>query len=156
MVIKILRPGAVTADELKSITGTRVQIDPAVLASLPEGASVSSPGMKYKHYAPRAEVFLVEGNFDEFDRICVEAGIKENNTWAMCFAGEGGKLSIPCIEYGAENDPLEQCANVFDTLRKLDELGVERVYVRAPAKEGVFLAAYNRLLRAAAFRVIQG
>jgi len=158
--IKILRPGAVTADEIAAATGLSVgsdiEIDPAVLSPLPEDAAPPSPGMKHRHYAPRAEVILVEGDFDGFadvvSRVVGDAG--PYKLWAMCFAGEGDKLSVPYIEYGGENDHLGQCGAIFDALRRLDAMGAERVYVRAPSRDGIGLAAYNRLLRAAGFRVV--
>lgn len=153
--IRLLRPGAVTADEISAVAGTDVKIDSAVLSSLPEGSAAASPGMKYRHYAPRAEVILVEGGFDGFLRLCAGfAANNDDNVWAMCFDGEGDRLGMPYVEYGAIDDPLGQCSRIFDALRWFDEMGAKRVYVRAPSKDGVGLAAYNRLLRAAAFQVI--
>ena len=59
------------------------------------------------------------------------------------------------LPFGAADDPLAQAERLFDDLRRADELGVKEIYVRCPSNEGVGLAVWNRLLRAAEFRVIE-
>ena len=63
-------------------------------------------------------------------------------------------LSVPTVCYGNEQNPSEQARELFDALRRLDELGVSVVYARLPEKNGVGLAVYNRLIRAAGFEVL--
>ena len=68
--------------------------------------------------------------------------------------GEQEAMPLPCVTYGREDDPLTQSHRLFTALRELDERGAERVYARCPSAEGVGMAVYNRLLRAAGFHVI--
>ena len=78
--------------------------------------------------------------------------------WALCFDGEGARLadlSVPAIEYGAENDGAAQAHRLFTALRELDKAGAKTVYARCPRSDGVSMAVYNRLLRAAAFRILE-
>ena len=125
----------------------------AILEKLPEGAVVRSPGMKYKHYAPKADVTLLEGTFEQF-KAYVDAHADQNPS-CLCFTGEAEKLGWPCVEYGREGDGADQAKHIFRSLRALDEQGDGVVYARCPKKDGLSMAVYNRLIRAAAFRVIQ-
>ena len=125
----------------------------AILEKLPEGAVVRSPGMKYKHYAPKADVTLLDGTFEQF-KAYVDAHAAENPS-CLCFTGEAEKLGVPCVEYGREGDGADQAKHIFRSLRALDEQGDAVVYARCPQKDGLSMAVYNRLIRAAAFRVIK-
>ncbi|MDR1565304.1 MAG: threonylcarbamoyl-AMP synthase [Oscillospiraceae bacterium] len=148
---RLLRPGAVTPEQLRELLG-EVEIDPAVLSQLQAGEAASSPGMKYKHYAPKARITIIEGDLQSFNEY-LQAYSKHSKAFALCFEGEEGAIPLPCVSYGRQECPDEQAARLFDALRRLDELGAERVFARCPAKEGLALAVYNRLLRAAGFDV---
>ena len=63
-------------------------------------------------------------------------------------------MTIPKVTFGKENDDLSQAKELFDALRELDEMGAKKVYARIPHKDGVGMAVYNRLIRAAAFCII--
>ena len=130
-----------------------VEVSKAILEKLPEGAVVRSPGMKYKHYAPKADVTLLDGTFEQF-KAYVDAHADQNPS-CLCFTGEAEKLGWPCVEYGREGDGADQAKHIFRSLRALDEQGDGVVYARCPKKDGLSMAVYNRLIRAAAFRVIQ-
>ena len=152
-VPRILRPGRVTPEDLFDVLG-EVDVDDAVLGQLAEGAVAASPGMKYKHYSPNAEVYIVDGTKEGFanfvnDKVA-ERAAEEAAVAALVF--DGGCVTLP---FGAEDDPLGQAEHLFDDLRRADELGVSDIYVRCPSAEGVGLAVMNRLLRAAEFRIIQ-
>ena len=71
----------------------------------------------------------------------------------MVFDGDELNVKNPIITYGRASE--EQAALLFSTLRKLDFMGVKKAYARCPSKDGVGLAVYNRLLRAAGFKVIR-
>ena len=142
----ILRPGGVTPEQLEKVLG-KVEISDAVFSALPEGEKVQSPGMKYKHYSPKAAVTIVDGPLDKFKRF---VSLLPNSA-AVCFEGEG-KLFDTAVEYGKKDDSLSQANGLFEALREVDNLGCRRAFVRCPNKTGVGLAVYNRLLRAAAFR----
>ena len=79
----------------------------------------------------------------------------DQNPSCLCFTGEAEKLGWPCVEYGREGDGADQAKHIFRSLRALDEQGDGVVYARCPKKDGLSMAVYNRLIRAAAFRVIQ-
>lgn len=144
----LLRPGGVTLEELREILPD-ITVDKAVLSELKSGEKASSPGMKYKHYAPKTETFLVEGDsFAEF------VNTKENAV-AVCFLEESENIKIPKIVYGSGATPESLAQNIFATLREVDSMGANAVYIHAPEKSGIGLAVYNRLIRAAAFKVIK-
>lgn len=142
----LLRPGGITPEQLEEVLG-EIEISPAVFAALEEGQRVQSPGMKYKHYAPKAIVTIVDGTYDKYSFFM---SLTENSA-AVCFEGEGKDFSVS-VEYGRKGDSLSQARGLFDALRLVDETGCGRAYVRCPERNGVGLAVYNRLLRAAAFR----
>lgn len=145
---RLLRPGFITVEEIREIIPDLV-VDKAVLSEPESGERVHSPGMKYKHYSPKTEAFLVEGEgFAEFVN-------KKENAVAICFESESDSIKIPKIIYGEKEKPDTLAHTVFDTLRNIDELGVKEAYIHAPSKSGVGLAVYNRLIRACGFRVIK-
>ena len=146
---RLLRPGAITAEQLSSVLG-EVEIDNAVLNELKEGQKAASPGMKYKHYAPQATVYLVEGSSDKF----TEFVNGKTDAVAIGFS-EDKNITIPFMVYGSEKQEITLAQNLFKVLRDIDKKGYETAFVHAPSKNGVGLAVYNRLIRAAAFRVIK-
>ncbi len=148
---RLLRPGGITPAQLKAVLGDII-IDPAVTAQLEEGQKAASPGMKYKHYAPRARVTLVKADAERFAAFVNEK--QDENPVALCFDGEETALKVPFLTYGKREDPATQAQRVFDALRQLDDMGATIVYAACPSPDGVGLAVYNRLLRAAAFEVI--
>ena len=147
---RLLRPGAVTAEQLREFLPD-LMIDKAVLSEPEKGEKVSSPGMLYKHYAPVTETFLVEGKSADF---CAFVNSKENCA-AICFEEEAADVKAKKIVYGKEKDEAALAKNLFGVLRQVDVLGANTVYIHAPGKNGLGLAVYNRLIRAAAFKVIE-
>lgn len=147
---RLLRPGAVTVEQLREIFPD-ITVDKAVLEEPEKGAKVASPGMKYKHYAPKTEAFLAEGTSKQF----ADFVNKQPNCAAICFAEDSEIITIPKLTYGSSDDERTLAHGVFTALRQADELNVKAIYIHAPSKSGVGLAVYNRLIRAAAFRVIK-
>ena len=143
-----MRPGGVTLEEMTAVIG-EIVVDDAVLNKLEEGAVASSPGMKYKHYAPKADITLIKSTFEEF-KAFIE---NQADVTALCFDGEGKKLSCPFVEYGDISDGYSQSSRLFDALRELDEMGAKKVYARCPDTKGMGLAVYNRLIRSAGFKI---
>ncbi len=144
----LLRPGAVTYEQLLRVL-PNLEISDAVLNELSEGDRAESPGMKYKHYAPKTTAFLVEGDsFAEFVN-------KQENAVAVCFSEESDNIIVPKLIYGSENDTSSLAHSCFSVLREVDKFGAEKVFIHAPQKSGIGLAVYNRLIRAAAFKVIK-
>ena len=148
----LFRPGHITLEDLERALGEEVEVSGAILERLAEGEVARSPGMKYKHYAPKADITLLNGSFDQF-KAYLEAHAAEHPA-CLCFTGEGEKLGVPYIEYGREGDGEDQAKHLFRCLWALDEQGDRVVYARCPQKDGLSMAVYNRLIRAAAFRVI--
>ncbi len=145
---RLLRPGGITLSQLRSVLG-KVEVDPAVLHKLEDGAKAASPGMKYKHYAPKAEVFLVDSSPEGY----INYVNQKEDCWALCFEEDLPGLKVPHISFGSRYDGAAQAHRLFSSLYRLDELGAESVYAHMPSKNGLGLAVYNRLIRAAAFRV---
>lgn len=150
--VRILRPGAVTKEKIEEL-GLKVETDPAVGQELAEDAEVLSPGMKYKHYAPKADVILVKGPLDKFAEYVNNNAVE--GAFALLFAGEKHVVSVPGIVYGSKDKPETQAAGLFDALRRADQFGAKTVFARSPDTAGVGSAVYNRMLRAAAFKVVE-
>lgn len=148
---RLLRPGGITPEQLEAVLG-RIEIDSAVTNELAKGAAAPSPGMKYKHYSPKAQVYIIKAPLASFK--CFVDFEKQNGDMALCFDGEEGEISIPALSYGEKADPQAQAHNLFALLREVDKKGAKRVFVRCPKAQGIGLAVYNRLIRAAAFKEI--
>lgn len=149
---RLLRPGGITPEMLTEVLG-EIEIDDAVYNKLAEGQTAASPGMKYKHYSPKAEILLIKAELAAFTEY-----VKENsteNSAVLCFEGEEKDMPIRSITYGKKDDALSQAKNIFDALRRLDEIGADRVFARYPKNDGVGLAVFNRLIRAAAFNQLE-
>lgn len=149
---RLLRPGGITLEQLQTVLG-EVAVDPAVLDRLAEGQKASSPGMKYKHYAPRAHVVLVKGSAEKYAAFLNMQ--QDKKVYAMCFDEDIPLLRVPFLSYGAKEDAARQAHSLFYDLRTLDDMGASTVYVHCPALNGVGLAVYNRLIRAAAFEIVE-
>ena len=151
----LFRPGRITLEDLERALGEEVELSPAILEKLAEGEVARSPGMKYKHYAPRADITILDGTFEQYKAyLKAHAG---QNPACLCFTGEAAELEamgFACVEYGREGDGAGQAQHIFRCLRALDEQGDRVVYARCPRRDGVSMAVYNRLVRAAAFRVV--
>lgn len=147
---RILRPGAITPADIERVLGARIELDSAVMGRSAPGAA-SSPGMKYKHYAPAARVLLVLGDKNSF---CEYVNSRaESGVMALCMCGEEQNLNVPSLELGTAPEQIARA--LFSALRETDRKGAKTVYAHCPEPDGVGLAVYNRLQRAAAFEVIE-
>lgn len=148
--VRILRPGKISYDDLLSVTD-KVCIDNGVLAQLDINAKVSSPGMKYKHYSPKANVIILDGSADAFKAYVSEH--KTEKTYCLLFDDSEAIEGVNYLAYGITSE--EQAHLLFERLREFDELGANTVYARCPSKDGMGLAVYNRILRSAGFNIIK-
>lgn len=147
--IRLLRPGFVSAEELSGFG--QVIADRHITEAAAEGEQVRSPGMKYKHYSPKANVTIIEGSGEEYlEYVNSRMG---DGVFAMSFDSIAAGCRIPCISYGDTSE--EQAARLFAVLREFDEMGAKQVYAQCPSPDGVGLAVYNRLLRAAGFEIVK-
>ncbi|MBQ6262640.1 MAG: threonylcarbamoyl-AMP synthase [Clostridia bacterium] len=145
----ILRPGDVTADMLAEVMRS-VRIAGAVTDPSLSGDRPLSPGMKYKHYSPRAEVIAYEGALEEMiDAANCDPAPRVGAIVPDGYADQVKGTALLSGDGGAD----DMCHAFFSLLRQADELSLDRVYVRVPPKTGKFLALYNRLIRAAGGKI---
>lgn len=154
----ILRPGGITYEMLTEVLG-QVRVDASALKPLKEGQPVKSPGMKYAHYAPHAQVVVVRGELDQM--------VERINALAEEYIKQGMKVGIlathetkdyykegKVLVLGSRTQPAVMASNLFSALRQFDDLGVDVVFAEWIETKDEGLAIMNRMLRAAAFRVI--
>lgn len=156
----ILRPGYINAEQLAEVLG-EVRFDEAVLKkSASENVVAKAPGMKYRHYAPKAPLYIVEGKSEEVIRyINSEAvknaaegritGILATEETKKCYTGG----MVFCV--GERSNAESIAAGLFDTLRSFDETGVSVIYSESFADNPLGTAIMNRLLKAAGYHIIQ-
>lgn len=147
----LLRPGAVTARQIEEAVGV-IDISPAVFSDTGSEQQAMSPGMKYKHYSPKAQVVILRGGLERF--IGYVAAHRREGDAVLCFEGEQERMPLPAVTFGHEDNDIEQAKRLFQALREADELPALRVFARCPGSEGLGMAVYNRLLRAAGFEVV--
>lgn len=150
----LLRPGAVTCEDLEAM-GLRVTIAPAVLGAMKKGEIVLSPGMKYRHYAPNAPLFLLDGNEEKRRKFLAEQ--KEAVAYLAYDEETENPFSAHITVYpiGKEADTLSQAKNLFRLLRLADKAETTAIYAPLPVAVGMGMALYNRMIRAAAHQIIK-
>jgi len=144
-VPRILRPGGVTYNELKSVLPV-VEIDSPEATGTPR-----SPGMKYRHYAPRAPLSAILGPPEK------TAGYiksRMNGKTAALMFDDFGLDDPRVVTFGASRDYAAQAASLFGALRKLDGMDVSEIYAQTPAEDGLGHAVANRIKKAAGSRVV--
>ncbi len=146
----ILRPGKITLSDIRRVLPEAVLAD-AVLNKF-EGKPLS-PGMKYKHYAPRAEVVLLDGEYSKIKAFLSS----QRESGILCYDEDKELLSLPyALSVGAKDKPDEEAHLLFARLREFDSMPqVKKIYAPMPDREGIGLAVLNRLIRAAGFTVIE-
>lgn len=153
--ITLLRPGRITVDELACIAPVRIAN--AVTDSLKAGEIAISPGMKYRHYAPKSPLVLLDGdNSDILKYISSENSI---NKAVICYDEdvslyERSLEKIDLYSFGAKNNISEQAKHLFAILREVDKKSYDVIYAPVPSTNGIGLALYNRMIRAAAHTII--
>lgn len=152
---KLLRPGGFTYEKLCKLLG-KVEISDAVLEKLKEGQTAESPGMKYKHYAPETKIVLIKGNEEKVKEFIL-AKYKEENCGIICFEEDTLEKSDRIFVMGSRKDEKEYAEKMFDALRLTDKIsGTDTFYAVLPeTTDGISLAIYNRMLRAASFNIIE-
>lgn len=156
----ILRPGYITATMLEAVVGP-VNYDKAVLAKKADANIVpKAPGMKYKHYAPKGDLTILEGN--------TEAVIKAINEFAAEKIAEGFKVGIIATDetlsrypkgmvksIGTRKDEDTIAHGLFQILREFDDEGAEYIYTESFESKQLGQAIMNRLLKAAGYHIIK-
>ena len=148
----LLRPGAVTPDALECVC-EKVSIAPSVTNELKENERPLSPGMKYRHYAPNAPLVLLDGDDENVLEFLCQAQKTECCT-ILCYDDEVNSLKREnLIPIGKKNDLKKQAETLFAALRQANTHDTEIIYAHLPTKEGLGLALYNRMIRAAAHTI---
>jgi len=148
----LLRPGAITCDALSCVC-ERVEISHAVTEELAANEKPLSPGMKYRHYAPTSPLVLLDGDDDCVISFLRRAQNREHCT-ILCYDEEAELLRFErLIPIGKRDDIAAQSAKLFSALREADTLDGDVIYAHLPKKEGLGLALYNRMIRAAAHTI---
>lgn len=150
----LLRPGGITAEKLAALLGS-LRVDDNVLHPPKADLKVLSPGMLFRHYAPDKPVTLVKGRPAEVAAYLADRAAAENAA-VICYEDDAPFIRAPHIlAAGKRGDDAAYAAHLFAMLRDTNRLDVKKVYAVLPeTDEGIALAVYNRLLRAAGFRVV--
>ena len=149
---EILRPGAVTEFMLAEVAGS-VSVAKAVIDPALAGDKPLSPGMKYKHYSPNAEVVLVDGDDARFEEY-IRSRISETEAVVSPDSSADRFNFCDRLSFGKTADAEDESRALFSVLREADDLGYTRVYIQLPPSKGSYLALYNRLIRAAGGRIV--
>ena len=155
---RLLRPGGVTLEQLEEVLG-EVAVDVAVRRQLGEGERPRAPGMKYRHYAPRAPVTVVKGDPERAAAYIREHLSRTRWDGVICFEEflplfTGGDVTRPVMSLGPAADKAEQARRVFDALRAMDGTDAKRIWCQCPDDGGLGLAVANRLNKAAGFHIV--
>ena len=150
---RLLRPGGVTLEQLRDALG-EVAVDPAVTRLMGAGEQPRAPGMKYRHYAPKAPVTVVQGAPAAAARY-IQAHMAPGDG-VICFDEYAGLFAgHPLEQLGPSTDVPEQARRVFEALRWFDGTGVSHIWAQCPAAAGIGLAVANRLNKAAGFHIVR-
>ncbi len=155
--VTLLRPGRISPDDIRSL-GIEVRIADAVTDRLRDGEVALSPGMKYRHYAPSAEVLLLDGDREASLRFIAAGGRENPAVIAYTADVDFYREALPfatVIDFGSEGDELAQARSLFAILRDADKHSYSVIYAPLPRQEGIGLALYNRMIRAAAHKIIK-
>lgn len=156
----LLRPGYITREMIEDIIGT-IELDPALMEGIGEGVKPKAPGMKYRHYAPKAQLTIVEGSLEkaarEIDRLAEEKRKQGYQTGII--ATEETKMLYRHPEQvkiiGTRQDEETIARHLFAVLREFDESGTEYIFSEAFSQENLGQAIMNRLIKAAGHQIIR-
>lgn len=155
----LLRPGAITMEMLRETLG-RVDVDPAILGPVGADVKPKAPGMKYRHYAPKADMVLVEGEMEQV--------VEYINREAKKAEAAGKKVGIICTEesrsmypegilevIGSREHEETVAHNLFAVLRDFDERQVDCIFSESFSKDRLGQAIMNRLCKAAGYHIVR-
>ena len=138
---------------LQRVAG-RVDLAGSILRPLAEGETAASPGMKYKHYAPRAQVTIYQGAPERVRAAMLARLAAQPGGGALYFQEDAAAFApYPGLSLGSRAHVEQMAARLFDALRRADELGWAYALAPAVGTDGMGLAVMNRMGRAAAFDI---
>lgn len=155
----VLRPGGVTLNMLREVD-ENIYVDSAIMKKPTEDFKPKAPGMKYRHYAPKAKVTIVEGE--------IEKSVEKINEIVQNYIEKGFQVGVMATEetktfykqgniisLGSRNNIEEVAKNLFETLRRFDDNAVDYIISEGFNEDGIGLAIMNRLRKAAGFDIIK-
>lgn len=155
----VLRPGGITLEMIQEAVGAG-RYDEKLNAKLSAEDQPKSPGMKYTHYSPEAEVSIYSGSLENV-RAAIDAQVKMAlaqgilpGVMTVDELGEDFEGAV-IINMGSLREPEVAAASLFSALREFDRKGAKEVYAVAFDTEGIGMAIMNRLIKAAGHRVIK-
>ncbi|MGN0161154.1 MAG: L-threonylcarbamoyladenylate synthase [Lachnospiraceae bacterium] len=155
----ILRPGYITREMLSEVVGP-VSIDPAVALGVKKDVKPKAPGMKYRHYAPRGELVIVESCEAQKAVAAINALVQkskeEGKITGVLTTDENREFyqADHILSVGSRDSEISISSHLFDVLRKFDDLGTEAIYSEGFSRENVGYAIMNRLMKAAGGKII--
>lgn len=155
----ILRPGFITEGMVRDVVG-EVRIDPAVLMRQPDATiRPKAPGMKYKHYAPRADLWIYEGDservVDAINRAAEQMAMDGKRVGVIATEETRNQYrSVLVLSVGTRQKEETIAHNLFRILREFDERGVDVIYSESFRSDALGQAIMNRLLKAAGYQVV--
>lgn len=153
--VVLLRPGAVTYDALCCVCES-VELSAAAAGVTAEDERPIAPGMMYRHYAPASPFVLLDGEESAFLPYVAARRAAGERCAVICSTDEARQLgNVDTVIYGDPHDLAEQAHRLFSALREADALGCSVIYARKPPADGLGLALYNRMIRAASHTVIK-
>ena len=156
--VTILRPGGITLEMLQEAVGT-VELDPCVKGKLADNVKPKAPGMKYRHYAPKAPLAIVKGSdrdVQQYINGMSESLMKEGHKTGVMCTDETSSCYKACkvVSAGSRKELGKIAANLFDCLREFDKMDIDQIYAEGFSEDGIGLAIMNRLKKAAGFNII--
>ncbi len=149
--VKILRPGKITKEDIENVI-SHVEVDKNVMGEIASNEKVLSPGMKYKHYAPKTHCKLIYSKDNEKmkNAICDLANKEDDGkVLILAFTEDLNEYEkYKCIDIGSKNNLNEVSHRIFSSLRKIDEYDVDLALIEGMSLDGLGLAIMNRLIRA--------
>ena len=155
----VLRPGGITLEMLKDVCND-ITIDKAIQGKPDANLKPKAPGMKYRHYAPKAKLQIIKGNKEKtIEKIKeIVENYNENQKKVAILSTEELSSRFPLgeiITLGSEKNLSDIARNLFEALRKCDDLNVDFILCQAFEEDGVGLAIMNRLNKAAGFNIVE-
>ncbi|WP_088042006.1 L-threonylcarbamoyladenylate synthase [Bacillus sp. EAC] len=150
-VFTILRPGSITPEMIRKII-SNVEIDPATIN---ETKAPKSPGMKYKHYAPNAEMHLVQGSIGFINKLIHKNQLDGRRVGVLTTEENKSQYNAEVVLACGKRNELETvAASLYDCIRQFNEQNVDIIYCETFPYEGIGIAIMNRLWKACGHSVI--
>ena len=157
--LTLLRPGKITKEDLETL-GLEVNVANAVTDSLKDGEIAISPGMKYRHYAPKAPLILIDASSEKFANYIRDNYSEDSKIAVIAYEDDADYMSKTILyadvyKFGVRGNEEEQARLLFKLLRDTDKKNYNVIFAPLPKMSGIGLALYNRMIRAAAHNIIR-